>query len=140
MPPKAKPQAAFGMKNQKGGKAQKQMQTLNLQESQKGKSKEALAKEKKKEDDKRRKAELDKQRTAELSLFSITQPKVPFGTGEYNSQELRDGRENERVEGGRESQFGERLSALRFRFKSHLDLASSHISRENDLHFIGLKK
>ncbi|TKY85132.1 hypothetical protein EX895_006212 [Sporisorium graminicola] len=88
MPPKGKDKGAggskvavdktFGMKNKKGGKGQKQVALIHSQQKVAGKSKEQLAKEKKKEDEKKAAAAAAKERAAD-PLFSIIQPKVPFG-------------------------------------------------------------
>lgn len=68
----------FGMKNKKGGKAQQQIKTIQQQQETAGKSREQLAKDKKKEDEKRMKAEAEKARR-EDPAFAIAQPRVPFG-------------------------------------------------------------
>lgn len=88
MPPKGKDKGGssskvavdktFGMKNKKGGKGQKQVALIQQQQKVAGKSKEQLAKEKKKEEDKKAAALAAKERAAD-PLFSIIQPKVPFG-------------------------------------------------------------
>ncbi|EPQ31726.1 uncharacterized protein PFL1_01059 [Pseudozyma flocculosa PF-1] len=68
----------FGMKNKKGGKAQKQVQMIQQQQQQAGKSKEQLAKEKQKQAEKKAAAEAAKLLASD-PMFSIVQPKVPFG-------------------------------------------------------------
>ncbi|KAN0061580.1 Translation machinery-associated protein 46 [Thecaphora frezii] len=87
MPPKGKDKGGgskvtvdktFGMKNKKGGKGQKQVQLIQQQQATAGKSKEQLAREKQKAAEKKAAAEAAKMRAAD-PLFTITQPKVPFG-------------------------------------------------------------
>ncbi|UZJ53787.1 hypothetical protein CBS101457_003107 [Exobasidium rhododendri] len=81
MPPKkasAGVDKTFGMKNKKGSKAQQQIKVVQQQQSQVGKSKEVLAKEKKREEEKRAKELADKARK-EDPTFNIVQPRVPFG-------------------------------------------------------------
>ncbi|WFD30874.1 Translation machinery-associated protein 46 [Malassezia sp. CBS 17886] len=69
----------FGMKNKKGGKAQKEVKVIHQQQSQAGLTREQLAKQKRKEDDKRLKAEEEKRIKSEGPLLGVVQPKVPFG-------------------------------------------------------------
>ncbi|PWZ01041.1 hypothetical protein BCV70DRAFT_199401 [Testicularia cyperi] len=68
----------FGMKNKKGGKGQKTVAMIQQQQKMAGKSKEQLAKEKQKEQDKKLAQQAAKDRAAD-PLFAIVQPKVPFG-------------------------------------------------------------
>lgn len=77
-PAKVKDDKTFGMKNKKGGKAQQQIKIIQQQQQQAGKTKEQLAKEKRKEDEKRMKAEMEKKRLDD-PFFNIVQPRVPFG-------------------------------------------------------------
>ncbi|KAK1926226.1 hypothetical protein DB88DRAFT_481159 [Papiliotrema laurentii] len=81
MPPKAKDDKTFGMKNKKGGKAQKFINTVQKQSESSGKNKEALAKEREKERKlEAKKAELAKKKL-DAELFKTVQvQKVPFGT------------------------------------------------------------
>ncbi|KDN43949.1 hypothetical protein K437DRAFT_236836 [Tilletiaria anomala UBC 951] len=70
---------SFGMKNKKGAKQQKQIQVLQKELSQSGKTKEQLAKEKQREAEKKAKAEAEKMRRELAADITIVQPKVPFG-------------------------------------------------------------
>lgn len=79
----------FGMKNKKGGAAQKQVKILQNQQAQAGQNKEAQAKARKKEEERRLKEEAEKRRKAEGELFAIVQPKVPFGAGECKKSRRR---------------------------------------------------
>lgn len=65
------------MKNKKGAKAQQQVKIIQQQQQQAGLNREALAKQKKKEEEKRIKAEAEKMLKAEGP--PIVQPRVPFG-------------------------------------------------------------
>ncbi|KAJ1033581.1 hypothetical protein NDA13_001569 [Ustilago tritici] len=88
MPPKGKDKQGggskvavdktFGMKNKKGGKGQKTVALIQQQQKMAGKSKEQLAREKQKEQDKKAAAQAVKELAAD-PLFAIVQPKVPFG-------------------------------------------------------------
>lgn len=79
MPPKPTVDKSFGMKNKKGGKAQKYI--AQEAKSGGGKSKEEMAKEKLNLEKKREKeAALNKKKMeAELFKSALVQPKVPFG-------------------------------------------------------------
>jgi len=55
--PKVQIDKTFGMKNKKGAKAQQQIRIIHQQQSQTGKSREALAREKQRAEEKRLKAE-----------------------------------------------------------------------------------
>ncbi|KAH8080549.1 putative cytoplasm protein [Filobasidium floriforme] len=82
MPPKSKTDdKTFGMKNKKGGKAQKYLNTISKQTATSGKSKEEIAKEKANEAKKKEKEMALAQKKAEAELFktALVQPKVPFG-------------------------------------------------------------
>ncbi|KAK0546391.1 Translation machinery-associated protein 46 [Tilletia horrida] len=69
----------FGMKNKKGAATQRAMAQIKQQQAMAGKTKEDLAKEKRKEEEKKLKAAAEKARKEEAALFTIIQPKVPFG-------------------------------------------------------------
>jgi hypothetical protein len=69
----------FGMKNKKGSKAQQQVKVIQQQQAMVGKSKEVLAKEKKREEEKRLKELAEKERKKDPLVASIVQPRVPFG-------------------------------------------------------------
>ena len=75
--PKVTVDKTFGMKNKKGAKAQQQIKVIQQQQQQTGKSREALAKEKRREEEKRIKAEAEKRMKIEGP--PIVQPHVPFG-------------------------------------------------------------
>jgi len=89
MPPKKQPAAGgskavvdktFGMKNKKGGKAQKQVQQMQKQATTSGKSKEVLAKEREKELKAQEKEAEEKRKKENAELFKPVQvQKVPFG-------------------------------------------------------------
>ncbi|KAK0532049.1 Translation machinery-associated protein 46 [Tilletia horrida] len=69
----------FGMKNKKGAATQKAMAQIKQAQAMTGKSKEDIAREKRKEEEKKLKAAAEKARKEEAALFTIVQPKVPFG-------------------------------------------------------------
>jgi len=75
--PKVQIDKTFGMKNKKGAKAQQQIRIIHQQQSQTGKSREALAREKQRAEEKRLKAEEMKRLRDEGP--PIVQPHVPFG-------------------------------------------------------------
>ncbi|KAE8214636.1 hypothetical protein CF327_g1976 [Tilletia walkeri] len=69
----------FGMKNKKGGATQKAMQQIKQQQAMVGKTKEDLARDKRKEEEKKLRAAAEKIRKEEAAQMHIVQPKVPFG-------------------------------------------------------------
>ncbi|KAL9933100.1 hypothetical protein V8E36_007818 [Tilletia maclaganii] len=69
----------FGMKNKKGASTQKAMAQIKQQQAMTGKTKEDLAREKRKEEEKKLKAAAEKARKEEAAQMTIIQPKVPFG-------------------------------------------------------------
>lgn len=66
------------------GAAQKQVKVLQQQAAQSGLNKDALAKQKKKEEEKRLKEEAERRKKVEGELFAVVQPKVPFGSDPKN--------------------------------------------------------
>lgn len=78
----------FGMKNKKGGAAQKQVKQLQQQQAQTGMSKEVMMKQKKKDEEAKAKLEAEKRKKLEGEIFAVVQPKVPFGAGECGRCEL----------------------------------------------------
>lgn len=77
--PKVKIDKTFGMKNKKGAKAQQQIKIIQQQQSQAGLNREALAKQKRREEEKRIKAEESKRIKEAGPMYGLVQPKVPFG-------------------------------------------------------------